>query len=118
MNHGDPFLEALDALEEGLAHNVERARVMRERIAEVRGARAAGRSYSEIIAGTAPVIVQLLSENSRTLDRLGSRVRRAQALALAQEGMTADEIAERFGVSRQRVSALLGDARREATAHD
>jgi DNA-binding transcriptional regulator LsrR (DeoR family) len=38
-------------------------------------------------------------------------VRRAEARALYAEGLTMDQIAERFGVTRQRVSALLRKAR-------
>ena len=44
------------------------------------------------------------------LAEFGARVRRAEAVALYGEGMTMEEIAEKFGVTRQRVSALLRDA--------
>jgi DNA-binding transcriptional regulator LsrR (DeoR family) len=38
-------------------------------------------------------------------------VRRAEAQALYAEGMTMEQIADRFGVTRQRVSTLLRKAR-------
>jgi predicted transcriptional regulator len=53
--------------------------------------------------------VQLLTENARLLHAYGHRVRRTEARALHREGLTMDEIARLFGVSRQRVSALLRD---------
>jgi DNA-binding transcriptional regulator LsrR (DeoR family) len=53
----------------------------------------------------------LLTESSKALDTSGSNVRRAEAQALHAEGMTMEQIAERFGVTRQRVSALLRKAR-------
>ncbi|MGE5617576.1 MAG: hypothetical protein ACM3UX_01415, partial [Candidatus Woesearchaeota archaeon] len=54
-----------------------------------------------------PLIVQLLTESTNLLHSYGNRVRRTEARALHREGMTMDEIARLFGVTRQRVSALL-----------
>jgi DNA-binding transcriptional regulator LsrR (DeoR family) len=54
--------------------------------------------------------VQLITESSKALDTCGASLRRAEAQALHDEGMTMDQIAEHFGVSRQRVSALLRKA--------
>lgn len=56
-----------------------------------------------------PLIVEMVTANLRMLDAHGSRYRRAVARALYAEGMTTGEIADAFGVSRQRVSALLGN---------
>ena len=65
-------------------------------------------SYTELVAGgDGPLIVQLLTESSTALDSCGASVRRAEAKALYAEGLTMEEIAESFGVTRQRVSALL-----------
>jgi transposase len=44
------------------------------------------------------------------LHAYGNRVRRTEARALHGEGMTMDEIAKLFGVTRQRISALLRDS--------
>jgi len=51
--------------------------------------------------------VELTRDNLATLVEAGSRLRRAEAHALHAEGMTMEQIAELFGVTRQRVSALL-----------
>jgi DNA-directed RNA polymerase sigma subunit (sigma70/sigma32) len=101
-------LDALDALDDALAAaNAGTAR-MRARVADLRDERAAGGSYTDIVAAEpAPRLVELLADATRHLDAAGAEVRRAQARALYEEGMTMDEIAAWFGVSRQRVSALL-----------
>jgi DNA-binding transcriptional regulator LsrR (DeoR family) len=51
--------------------------------------------------------VQLLTQDSAALDIAGANVRRAEAEALYAEGLTMEQIAKSFGVTRQRVSALL-----------
>jgi Sigma-70, region 4 len=108
----DTFLEALTALESTLADNQQRATLIRRRIAQLRHLRSQGAPYAEIVSLSAgPLIVQLLTESSAALDISGASVRRAEARALYAEGLTMDEIAERFGVTRQRVSALLRKAR-------
>ena len=81
-------------------------------MSRIRRARAAGlRSSDAVTDEDGPLIVQLVTESSAALDRSGANVRRAEAEALYAEGMTMDQIAGRFGVTRQRVSALLGKAR-------
>jgi DNA-directed RNA polymerase sigma subunit (sigma70/sigma32) len=102
------FYAALDDLERALIDNVARANRMRERIAELREARGSGRPLRELVpAQEPPIIVRMLSESARVLDEYGSQVRRLEAQVLHQEGMTMEQIATLFGVSRQRVSALL-----------
>ena len=104
----DEFLEALTALEEVLADNGRRAGLIRRRIAQLRRLRARDVSYTELVAGQdGPLIVQLLTESSTALDSCGANVRRAEAKALYAEGLTMERIAKSFGVTRQRVSALL-----------
>jgi Homeodomain-like domain len=104
----DEFLEALVALEEALADNGKRAGLIKKRIAQLRRLRARNMPYTELIAsGDGPLIVQLLTESSTALDSSGASVRRAEAKALYAEGLTMEQIAKSFGVTRQRVSALL-----------
>jgi DNA-directed RNA polymerase sigma subunit (sigma70/sigma32) len=104
----DPFLQALTALEEVIAENNRRGALIKKRMARIRKARVQGLPYSETVYDEdGPLIVQLLTESSKALDTCGANVRRAEAQALHDEGMTMDQIAERFGVTRQRVSALL-----------
>jgi ParB-like chromosome segregation protein Spo0J len=108
----DAFLQALTALEEVIAENDRRATLIKKRMGRIRRARARGLLYSDTVANEdGPLIVQLLTESSRALDTCGANVRRAEAQALHGEGMTMDQIAERFGVTRQRVSALLRKVR-------
>lgn len=101
-------MEALDDLERALARSVEMIDDMKVRIVEIRRAREDGRPLREIVPEEkAPLIVQLLTESTNLLHSYGNRVRRTEARALHREGMTMDEIAKLFGVTRQRVSALL-----------
>ena len=107
----DPFDRALRDLERALEANARRMAQIKRRIAEIRRQRSAGRSYREIVEATkGDLSVQLITEAKQALDEFGARVRREEALALYGEGMTMEEIAEKFGVTRQRVSALLRDA--------
>jgi DNA-directed RNA polymerase sigma subunit (sigma70/sigma32) len=106
----DAFLQALEDLDAALDKSVEMAERMKARIEEFRAAHAAGRPLREIVPNErAPLIVQLLTESTNLLHSYGNRVRRTEARALHGEGMTMDQIARLFGVTRQRVSALLRD---------
>jgi hypothetical protein len=108
----DAFLQALTALEAVIAENDKRATLIKKRMTRIRRARAQGLPYSDMVSNEdGPLIVQLLTESATTLDTCGANVRRAEAQALYDEGMTMDQIAERFGVTRQRVSALLRTVR-------
>jgi hypothetical protein len=104
----DAFLDALTTLEATLADNHERTKLIKKRITQLRRLRANGVSYAEIVATRdGPLLVQLLTESRAALDTSGASVRRAEAQALYAEGLTMDQIAEGFGVTRQRVSTLL-----------
>ena len=104
----DAFMEALDDLDSALDRSLEMTERMKARINEIRRVRGEGRSLREIVPyEETPLIVQLLTESTNLLHSYGNRVRRTEARALHGEGMTMDEIAKLFGVTRQRVSALL-----------
>lgn len=104
----DAFMAALDDLDRALDQSMEMAGRMKSRIREIRAVRSEGRSLREIVPyENTPLIVQLLTESTNLLHSYGNRVRRTEARALHREGMTMDEIAKLFGVTRQRVSALL-----------
>jgi DNA-directed RNA polymerase sigma subunit (sigma70/sigma32) len=105
---GDEFLEALTALEDVLADNGRRASLIKKRIAQLRRLRARDVPYAELVGSEhEPLIVQLVTESTAALDTSGANVRRAEARALYAEGLTMEQIAKSFGVTRQRVSALL-----------
>jgi DNA-directed RNA polymerase sigma subunit (sigma70/sigma32) len=102
------FLDALRRLDRALDENIDRAHRMKRRIAELEDACLSGRPIKEIVPEEeTPLIVQLLTESAEALHEHGSRVRRTEARALHREGLTMDQIARLFGVTRQRVSALL-----------
>jgi hypothetical protein len=110
MTGGDPFDKALRDFERALEANERRMAQIKRRIGEIRRQRSNGRSYREIVETTkGDLSVQLITEAAQALDEFGARVRRTEALTLYGEGMTMEEIAEKFGVTRQRVSALLRD---------
>ena len=54
-----------------------------------------------------PLIITKLVEITDRLHEAGGEVRRAEAHQLREEGRTHDQIAELFGVTRQRVAQLL-----------
>jgi hypothetical protein len=102
------FINALEDLDGALDQVLEMVARMKQRKAEILEAYAEQRQLREIIPyeGT-PLLVQLLTSCTNLLHSYGNRVRRTEARALHGEGMTMDQIARLFGVSRQRVSALL-----------
>lgn len=105
------FLRALDDLEEALERNAEMTERMQARIAHLRRQLSEGHKLPEIVpAEQPPLLVQLLTESANLLHTYGTRVRRTEARALHREGMSTEGIARLFGVSRQRVQALLRDA--------
>lgn len=107
----DAFMNAVDDLDRALDESVDMVKRMRERIEDLRKANAEGRPLREIVPEEqTPLLVQLLTESTNLLHSYGNRVRRTEARALHGEGMTMDEIAKLFGVTRQRISALLRDS--------
>ncbi len=110
LHKPDHLLDSLAGLERSLQANEQRSNAMRVRIAHIREQRSAGRPYSEIVSSEQrPLIVEMLTQSVRELEGVGVQVRRHEAQSLRREGMTMDAIADLFGVSRQRVSALLRD---------
>ena len=102
------LLVALAAIEDAAAANVERSREVQRRAQEFRSRLAAGERLADLVEHEArPRTVELLTANLATLETAGAELRAAQAIALRQEGLTISAIAELFGVTRQRISALL-----------
>jgi hypothetical protein len=103
-------MEALEEVREAIAANIEAGEQILRKIDELDSLRRAGRGWAEIVPlEERPLVVELLAANFGRLSTAGARLRRAQAKALHDEGMTMEEIARAFGVTRQRVSALLRD---------
>ncbi len=102
------LLTALVDIEAGAAENVTRSIEIQSRVRHLRERLEAGDDLVELVRSEEPPrVVELLSSNMATLDTVGAELRAAQALALRAEGLTIEAIAELFGVTRQRISALL-----------
>ena len=101
-------LQALQALCVQVHASIEDLQQVLERAQAVRAQREQGHSYRQIAStATRPLTVELISATMQRLATAGGRWRREEALALHREGLPMDKIAQLFGVSRQRVSALL-----------
>ena len=104
----DDVLDVLDAAVQLLDDEAgafpavaERARLLRER-------RAAGWTYTEIMtSGGGLSVIEGRAAAAAAHSATASRLRRAAALALRNEGLSTDRIAQLLQVSRQRISALL-----------
>jgi hypothetical protein len=107
LSSHDEALAALGDIEAALRDNMRRAEWALRRAEDVRRKRAAGMSYLELAAEGEPLIVTVVTENLQALIDAGSKLRRAHARALYAEGATLKEIGKLFGVSHQRVSALI-----------
>jgi hypothetical protein len=100
----DALAELGAALEAGAADQ----QAMADRISEVREQHQAGESLSDILEREPrPTLLQLLNRTTSRLVRAGNLVRRSLVASLRREGLTTDQIARLFGVTRQRISRLL-----------
>jgi predicted XRE-type DNA-binding protein len=106
--HVARLLSALDTLDDAAAANIERASEIRRRVSHLRDRIEEGEPVGQVVADEErPLVVELVTENMQALESWGSILRRTEAQALRAEGMTQQEIADLFGVTRQRISALL-----------
>jgi hypothetical protein len=104
----DEVLAAIDALVEALTHNRAQTDTTLKRAADMRAQRLAGHSYTDILENSAhPQLVEMLTLTVLELHDVGHRLRTVQARALRQEGLSTQRIAQLYGVSRQRIMALL-----------
>ncbi len=107
----DEVLEALDDLVAVLQASNRRNQLAMRRAQTIRRSRIQDRTYRQIFAGNERSLIQEITRrNLDNLLRASARLRRAEASALHAEGMTMEEIAVLFGVTRQRVSVLLREA--------
>ena len=104
----DHVVEALDQLVDALQRNNDRIQHAVTKAASLRRRREAGGSWNEILsAEERPLVIELIGQNLDELYSAGGRLRRSLARALYDEGLSMEQIARTFGVTRQRVSALL-----------
>jgi hypothetical protein len=108
---------ALSALVDEIGVVIAELERARERAGELQVERLQARSWHDIVtAEDRPLIVEQISSAMAGLARAGSGWRRAQAHALHDESVSINRIAELYGVTRQRVSALLRGSEDELTA--
>ena len=101
------LLKELDACMAALEHARTRAGRLLEQ-------RRAGRPWLEIVTSEdRPLVVESISTVLASLATAGHAWRREQAAALQAEQVSINRIAALFGVTRQRISALL----RESAGH-
>ena len=99
---------ALASLAEVVASAQVHLEELRGRIGVLQAERAAGRDYAAIVdAEERPLVVERLTEVLEELAVAGAAFRRAEARVLHEGGLSQEAIGELFGVTRQRVSALL-----------
>lgn len=104
----DPAVAALEQLVRGIDSAIEELQQARVRAGRLLSERRAGRPWLDIVsAEERPLIVERVSSVLATLAAAGSAWRREQAAALHDENVSINRIAALFGVTRQRVSALL-----------
>ncbi len=103
----DELVRAAEVMTRAMAALTARAELIRQ-------GRANGLSYREIVRREEPpLIAGSLTPSIEQLESAGRRFRQAEARALRGEGMTMEQIGELFGLSRQRISALLASGQDE-----
>ncbi len=106
----DPATRALEDLVIELDACIARLEHARTRSASLLEKRKGGQPWLEIVTGEArPLVVESISTVLGSLATAGHAWRREQASALHGEDVSINRIAALFGVTRQRISALLRD---------
>lgn len=111
MPRKDQTLAALDRLLLAIDETEADLRLIRQRAAHIKAERKAGTNWVDLVsAEQQPLIVKLLGLVHDRLNTAGVEWRRLEAAALHAEGMSMEDIASLFGVTRQRISTLLRDS--------
>ena len=79
------------------------------RVDEVRALRSQGIAYTDMSLAERVAIIEAIGANQERLTAAAARFRRVAVRQLHDAGMAPAAIARAFGVSRQRVAALLSD---------
>ncbi len=110
----DEVLEALDRLEQALEKNASNTRVVIERIHELRKFRSDGMSWHAALEGeSGPGTIRLMSEMLKCLSTASGELRQLFVVVLRSEGQTIPYIAKLFGVTHQRISNIIRQARNQ-----
>jgi hypothetical protein len=109
----DAELTTLDGLTAAVRQNVKEERLLVRRLDQLRAGRAEGRSWRDLLGGERrPGALGLSVGILRRITEASGTLRRALAQGLRAEGASIPAIAAVFGVSHQRVSALLRNSDR------
>ncbi|SEL31979.1 hypothetical protein SAMN04515665_11132 [Blastococcus sp. DSM 46786] len=104
----DTALDALEELVRRIDESVDELARARARAEALLAARRAGRPWLELVTEESrPLVVESISTVLSCLATAGSQWRREEAAALQREQVSINRIAALFGVTRQRISALL-----------
>lgn len=103
----DATLAELARIRRRLERDLDRQREALGRVDGAVRARAGGRRWSAIAVEEPLAVVPVMTALHEELGTVSAATRRAIAAALHDEGLTMEDIARLFGVSRQRISALL-----------
>jgi hypothetical protein len=105
---GDAAERALESLVTELDRCIDELTQARRRAEKLLRERRDGRAWLELVTGESrPLIVERISTVLASLSAAGHEWRREQASALQGEHISINRIAALFGVTRQRISALL-----------
>jgi hypothetical protein len=108
--HEDAATAALQSLIAELETCIDLLRHAHERAEHLLQERRHGRPWLDIVsAESRPLVVESISSVMASLASAGHVWRREQARALNAEDVSINRIAALFGVTRQRISALLRD---------
>ncbi|WP_091376923.1 hypothetical protein [Geodermatophilus sp. DSM 45219] len=111
----DPAVRALSELLTVLDTCMTELSGARARAEKLLSERETGRAWLDIVtAESRPLVVEQISSVMAALASAGGAWRREQAHALAAEQVSINRIAAMFGVTRQRISALLRERARAA----
>ncbi|HST96551.1 MAG TPA: hypothetical protein VLJ85_02835 [Geodermatophilus sp.] len=111
----DPAVRALTELLTVLDTCMTELGGARTRAEKLLEERQSGRAWLDLVtAESRPLVVEQLSSVMAALAGAGGAWRREQAYALASEQVSINRIAAMFGVTRQRISALLRERARGA----
>jgi HEAT repeat protein len=112
----DPAVRALTELLTVLDTCMTELGGARTRAEKLLEERQSGRAWLDLVtAESRPLVVEQLSSVMAALAGAGGAWRREQAYALASEQVSINRIAAMFGVTRQRISALLRERARTAS---
>lgn len=109
----DPAARALSELMTVLDTCIVELGGARQRAEKLLEEREAGRAWLDIVTTESrPLVVEQISSVMAALASAGGSWRREEAYALASEQVSINRIAAMFGVTRQRISALLRERSR------